>query len=244
MEKLILADGTEIEVQDGARLLAVVTTVEDYIGLAALAGELTEKNLSSVKFAKDGETNAEYTNLLLTLPHFRIIQKTDCLEITFGLREKTQEEEQQEDVQAAITYLTDEQALTVKDLYPLWDDDPEGYPYTMENPKDTRRRYQEKLWKLNKDHNKQADWYPGNDPTLWTEIVEGHEGTLEDPIPVPDSVTTSGFTYIYGKCYIEGETIYICKRAGVEKPEEMYGQEKTLYFRPSALTGQYFEIVQ
>lgn len=73
--------------------------------------------------------------------------------------------------------------------------------------------------------------------------LEGNAGTLEDPIPVPDSVTTSGFTYVYGKYYIEGETIYLCKRAGVENPEEMYGQEETLYYGPAAMVGQYFEIV-
>lgn len=83
----------------------------------------------------------------------------------------------------------------------------------------------------------------GGGPTLWEQIVEDHEGTLEDPIPVPDSVTTSGFTYVYGKYYIEGENIYLCKRGGVENPEEMYGQEETLYYGPAAMVGQYFEIV-
>ena len=244
MEKLILADGTEIEVQDGARLLAVVVEVKDYIELAALAGDLTKENLSSVKFLKDDTVNAEYTNLLLTLPHFQVMQKPDYLEVTFGLRERTQEEEEQEKVQTALTYLTDKQALTVKNLYTDWEDDPVGYEYKMENPFDLRRNYNGGLWKLKKNHTKQADWYPGADPTLWEQIVEGHAGTLEDPVPVPDSVTTSGFTYIYGKYYKEGEEIYLCKRAGVENPEEMYGQEETLYFRPSALTGQYFEIVQ
>lgn len=244
MEKLILADGTEIEVQDGARLLAVVVEVKDYIELAALAGDLTKENLSSVKFLKDDTVNAEYTNLLLTLPHFQVMQKPGYLEVTFGLRERTQGEEEQEKVQTALTYLTDKQALTVKELCADWENDPVGYEYKVENPLDLRRNCNGRLWKLKKSHVKQADRYPGDDPTLWEQIVEGHEGTLEDPIPVPDSVTTSGFTYIYGKCYIEGETIYICKRSGVEKPEAMYGQEETLYFRPSALTGQYFEIVQ
>lgn len=67
---------------------------------------------------------------------------------------------------------------------------------------------------------------------------------MEDPIPVPDSVTTSGFTYVYGKYYEENGIAYICKRGGVENPEEMYGQEETLYYAPSALIGQYFEQVR
>lgn len=139
--------------------------------------------------------------------------------------------------------LTDKQALTVKALYKDWEKDPERYPYKISNPDDKRRNYNGKLWNLNKDHNKQADWYPGADPTLWTEIVEGHARTKEDPIPVPDSVTTSGFEYEYGKYYSERDTVYLCKRGGIEDPESMYGQKEKLYFPPSAMIGQYFEIV-
>lgn len=136
--------------------------------------------------------------------------------------------------------LPDEQALAVKALYKNWEDDPEGYSYNMSNPDDNRRNYNGKLWNLNKGHNKQADWYPGADPALWTEIVEGYAGTLEDPIPVPDSVTTSGFEYEYGKYYQEGGIVYLCKRGGVSNPESMYGQKEKLFFSPSALLDQYF----
>lgn len=244
MEKLILADNTEIEIQGEGRLMALVTKVKDYIGLSALAGKLTKENLTSVKFLKDDTVNAEYTNLLLTLPHFQVMQEPGYLEITFGLRERTQEEEQQEEVQTALTYLTDEQVLTVKGLVPDWESDPVGYEYSMDNPLDLRRNFNDGLWKLKKSHAKQLDWYPGADPTLWEQIVEGHDGTLEDPIPVPDSVTTSGFTYVYGKYYIEDGIIYFCKRSGVENPEEMYGQEETLYYGPGELVGQYFEVAQ
>lgn len=64
------------------------------------------------------------------------------------------------------------------------------------------------------------------------------------PIPVPDSVTTSGYEYEYGKYYQEGETVYLCRRSGVENPEEMYGQKITLYFAPSALIGKYFVLAE
>ena len=114
----------------------------------------------------------------------------------------------------------------------------------MSNPDDKRRNHNGKLWNLNKDHNKQADWYPGKDPTLWTEIVKWHAGTKEDPIPVPDSVTTSGFEHEYGKYYSEGETVYLCKRSGVEDPESLYGQKEKLYFPPSAMIGQYFVLAE
>lgn len=71
-----------------------------------------------------------------------------------------------------------------------------------------------------------------------------HAGTLEDPIPVPDTVTIAGMEYVYGKYYQEGDTVYLCKRGGVEDPESMYGQKEKLYFSPSAMIGQYFVIAE
>lgn len=132
---------------------------------------------------------------------------------------------------------TDEQALAVKGLYKDWESDPDGYHYDVDNPEDKRRNYNGGLWNLNKSHDKQASWYPGADPTLWTQIVEGHDGTYEDPIPVPDSVKTSGFEYEYGKYYIENGVIYLAKREGKED-----GEKENLYYPPSELLDQYFVI--
>ena len=61
-----------------------------------------------------------------------------------------------------------------------------------------------------------------------------HAGTIDDPIPA-----VAGMEYVYGKYYIEGETIYICKRTG-----EAEGGTIVLQFLPSALVGQYFEVVE
>ena len=135
--------------------------------------------------------------------------------------------------------LSDVEALQVKNLYNAWEKDVIGYAYSMDNPDDKRRTYDNRLWNLQKDHNKQEDWYPGADPTLWMEVIEGHEGTLEDPIPVPDSVTTSGFEYEYGKYYAEGEQIYLAKRDGKHD-----GEKEKLFFAPSALVGSYCEKIQ
>lgn len=135
--------------------------------------------------------------------------------------------------------LSDTDALQVKNLYNPWEKDPVGYEYSMDNPDDKRRTHNDRLWNLQKSHKKQEDWYPGADPTLWMEVVEGHEGTLEDPIPVPDSVTTSGFEYEYGKYYSEGDHIYLAKREGKND-----GEKEKLFFAPSSLIGQYFEMIQ
>ena len=146
--------------------------------------------------------------------------------------------------QAKIASLTntDAQAVEVKGLYADWEDDPDGYAYDVQNQKDKRRNFGGFLWNLNKNHQKQKDRFPGAEPTLWTQLVEGYEGSYSNPIPVPDSVNVSGFEYEYGKYYIENELVYLCKRGGVLNPESMYGQKEKLYFKPSALIGQYFEI--
>ena len=243
MDKLILNDFTEVDIQEGASLNDIKVIFPDYESFIMLAAKFTKQNLSHVIFQSNGAKSAEYYGMNLIIPNFMITKTDTGVEVSFGLCEITQEELQKEEIKMAVSYLSDSQAFTVKNLVPNWEDDPVGYEYSVDNPSDIRRNYNGDLWKLKKSHSKQVDWYPGADPTLWEQIVEGHEGTLEDPIPVPDSVTTSGFTYIYGKYYSENEQIYLCERSGVPNPEEMYGQEVTLFFLPSALINQYFKTV-
>lgn len=139
-----------------------------------------------------------------------------------------------------LNNLPDEQAKDIPYCYTPWGDYADGYEFT-ENKE--RVEYKGGLWKCKKTHKKQASWYPGADPTLFEQLDKyQHAGTQEDPIPVPDSVTTSGFTYEYGKYYSEAGKTYLCKRGGIEEPESMYGQKETLYFSPSALIGTYFEM--
>ena len=143
--------------------------------------------------------------------------------------------------QAKIASLTntDAQAVEVKGLYADWEDDPDGYAYDVQNQKDKRRNFGGFLWNLNKNHQKQKDRFPGAEPTLWTQLVEGYEGSYSDPIPVPDSVNVSGFEYEYGKYYIENELVYLCKRGGVLNPESMYGQKEKLYLKVYRRTFKY-----
>ena len=95
-----------------------------------------------------------------------------------------------------------------------------------------RLRYGDRLYKVTQPHTTQADWTPDITASLYTVIDEEHNGTLEDPIPA-----VSGMEYEYGKDYIEGETIYICKRTG-----EPDGGKVTLQYLPSELLGMYFEL--
>ena len=135
--------------------------------------------------------------------------------------------------------LPDTQAVTVKAIYPAYD--PNGVQY----PVDFKVLQDDVLYKCLQEHASQESWAPGIAPSIWVAVDTGeHAGTQEDPIPVPETVTTAGMEYVYGKYYQEDNTVYLCKRGGVEDPESMYGQKERLYFPPSALIGQYFSIAE
>ena len=130
--------------------------------------------------------------------------------------------------------LTDAQAITVKAIYPAWS--PDGVQY----PVDYKVVHNDVLYKCLQEHTSQASWAPGVAPSLWTAVATGEDaGTLEDPIPVPETVTTAGFEYEKGKYYSEGGAVYLTDRQGMDA-----GDKITLYFVPSALIGQYFSAVE
>ena len=126
-----------------------------------------------------------------------------------------------------VSTFTDENAVKVIDLYPSW-------TVGIAVVKDSRYQYNGKLYKCVQAHTTQADWTPDITPDLWTVIDVTHAGTIDDPIPA-----SAGMEYVYGKYYIEGETVYICKRIG-----EAEGGTIVLQFLPSQLVGQYFEGVE
>lgn len=128
--------------------------------------------------------------------------------------------------------LNDQLALKYSAMYPVW---VPGIEITQDDIDSRRDRYQygDRLYKVVQAHTTQADWTPAATPALWTVIDVEHAGTIEDPIPA-----VAGMEYEYGKYYIEGETVYICQRTG-----EASGGKITLYYLPSQLVGQYFEVV-
>lgn len=137
--------------------------------------------------------------------------------------------------------LTDEQALGAKVLYHTFDELVE-MEYTAEK-EGYKFRDGADLWKTAQDNiTFQAQYRPGTGTeSLYTHIDEAHAGTLEDPIPAK-----ANMEYEYGKYYVEGGTIYLCRRGGIpdDQAEEMYGQKETLQYLPSALVGQYFVAVE
>lgn len=196
MEKLILADNTEIQILGGASVGSISTEVADWAAAGVLVGKLTDESLKKVQFMSGEDISGEYTDMILITP----VQVTtgSPMILTFGIRERTTEEIQQADVQTAISYLSDEQAMTVKDLYADWDEN--GIGYITGN----RVQYNGKLYKCLQGHTSQADWSPEAAPSLWAEILAGQEGTAigewvqpesTNPYNKGDRVTHNGKTW-------------------------------------------------
>lgn len=130
--------------------------------------------------------------------------------------------------------LTDVQAVEAKALYPEWDMNSVDYEA------DYKVQHEGILYKCISEHTSQADWAPGAALSLWTAIESGeHTGSQEDPVPVPETVTTAGMEYEKGKYYSEGGAVYLMDRQGMEP-----GEKITLYFAPSSLIGEYFSIME
>ena len=130
-------------------------------------------------------------------------------------------------LKAARLTADDQTALAGIELYPKW-------AVGLAVAKDSRYQFNGKLYKCGQAHTTQADWTPDITPALWTVIAVTHAGTIDDPIPA-----VAGMEYVYGRYYIEGEKVYICKRTG-----EAEGGTIVLQFLPSQLVGQYFEVVE
>lgn len=129
----------------------------------------------------------------------------------------------------ALTYATDEDAYTMRYIYEEW---APGMTYKTGD----RRLFGDNLYKCRQDHESQEQYTPDTIPALWDILGEKQKGTIDDPVVVPEVV--SSMVYVKGKYYLEGEVLYLMNREGMTD-----GEEISLTFKPSELVGQYFEIV-
>lgn len=120
--------------------------------------------------------------------------------------------------------LTDEEALSVKELYPRWED---KIDKTIEIGFITL--YKDNLWRARQTHTA-LEVYPPSLVTasLYEMIDKEHDGTLEDPIPYAPPMEI-----FKGKHYIEDGVLYLCTR----------NSEVAISHNLSALVGLYVETI-
>lgn len=94
----------------------------------------------------------------------------------------------------------DNTALRMVEFYPEWASDTDysaGFKVQRGG----------KLWRVVQAHTSQAGWEPENAASLWTEICETHDGTIDDPIPYSGNMVLES-----GKYYMQDYVIYRCTR--------------------------------
>lgn len=237
--KIIFNDATELNVQavkldDGYLKVLTVGNTPEQLRVLFSDAMRTQKMIVQER----GQTVATYEGY--TAYKWAEVRPGKIYAAAMYKPEKTPEV-QAEVQQAAVLVaqiqaqaLTDEQAVKVKAIYPAWS--PDGVHY----PVDYKVLHNDVLYKSMQAHTSQADWAPGVAPSLWAAVDSGeHAGTQEDPIPVPDTVETAGMEYERGKYYQEGDTVYLMNRQGMND-----GETVILYFAPSVLVGQYFEVAR
>ena len=142
-------------------------------------------------------------------------------------------------LKAARFTADDQTALTGMELYPTFESVVGTY-----QKKGARVRYDVNaktfLFKLTCEDQTEngtlilESWNPVEAKSIWTAIDVTHAGTLDDPIPA-----VAGMEYTKGLYYTENGVIYLMNRQGMAE-----GESITLYYLPSQLVGQYFEVVE
>lgn len=157
----------------------------------------------------------------------------DEISVTIGAITTAEEErdaiqaehaEMKESVNLILPKLDDETALSVKHLYPSFDEITgqkvaQGFRFT----------YGEKLYKvIQPELVIESHRTPGEGTeSLYTEICESHAGTAEDPIPYDGNMELTA-----GKYYSQDGVIYYCNR----------DSGAPVYHALSELVGQYVEV--
>ena len=236
--KLILKDKTEIPIEPESWLGCIVTYIDGYDAFADIAKKLTDDSLKNIVIQSDSADAGSFLNTTLEEPNFEITNDDKGIKVVFRLRELTEAEVIAPLAETAAEMLTDEQALQVKGLYPVWES------LIGETVKTgTRFTYSEDLYKVitPDDLLIQEQFIPGQGTSaIYSRISDGTvPGTLDEPIDVPADVTTNAFTYVTGKYYRWNDQIYKCEREGDED-----GVEYSFAYSPDQLVGQYFTVIE
>ena len=95
----------------------------------------------------------------------------------------------------------DNTALRMRSYYPAWASGEDyGVGYKVQHGG--------KLWRVRQAHTSQDGWQPSTDTaSLWEQICETHDGTIDDAIPYDGNMAL-----VSGKYYTQDDTIYLCTR--------------------------------
>lgn len=184
--KIIFNDATELQVQQVQQrgdYLSVLTVSATPDQLRTIFEDtIKTKSMVVEERGQRGEPLEGYTTF------YRTEEYTGQIYGVVMYKPDQTPEVQAETAQAAVLVaqiqaqeLTDDQALTVKAIYPAYD--PEGIQYA----KDYKVTYNGELYKCLQAHTSQADWTPDNAPSLWAKVLAGQEGTGIGEWEQPDS---------------------------------------------------------
>lgn len=155
-------------------------------------------------------------------------QERDEIEKELSIVRSTHEEYKGH-VETILPVLDDKIALTVKSLFPKWEDCVKLG--SIECEQGFRFVYNDDLYKCkNKNPVFQSDWIPGKGTeSLYERIDEEHAGTIDDPIPY-----NGNMALVNGLYYVQDGVMYICNRDTVN----------AVYNALNELVGVYVEIVE
>ena len=94
----------------------------------------------------------------------------------------------------------DNTALRMREFYPKW---AENTAYSV----GYKVQRNGKLWRVLQAHTSQATWEPENAASLWEQINETHDGTIDDAIPYGGNMAL-----VNGLYYTQNDVIYLCIR--------------------------------
>lgn len=205
--KMTLVDETVITIEDA---FSQVDDTYEYTGYCAnydelkeIASKLTDENLKKVIVSDMMGNEITYTNMTCSSPKMYIVSDNQNIKYVIRIKAKTDEDKAKEAMTEAIQKFDDEEAKSVKVLYPEFD--------TLIGKsvgKDFKLVYYNVLYKTAQAITISADNKPGGVgmESLYTRIDETHAGTGEDPIPYYGNQILEK-----GKIYVDEEgTLWIC----------------------------------
>lgn len=203
--KLIFNDATELQIQQ-------VIPEGDYLGIRVLESVANAEKLREL-FSDPEKTRKmiikEREEVLGTYEGFTQFYRTEeytgkILGVTNYKPEKTPEAQEEVLISAVRVAqiqaqgLTDEEALTVQNLYPEWSG--AGVTYTA----DYKANYNGVLYKCLQEHTSQEDWTPEVAASLWAKVLipdptvipEWEQPGAENPYMKGDKVAHDGYVWV------------------------------------------------